>query len=139
MKKSSVLILMIGFTLALTACAASNRLTDSLTTREPGAEVAVAAPTPDGRNLQPLLAEANINLDDVVSLLPPDGIPAVWPDEVDNLMVSAAEADAAGMDPNERIIGVSIEGESRAYPIPFMSQHEIVNDNVGGRLVAATW
>jgi hypothetical protein len=43
------------------------------------------------------------------------------------------------MDPNTRVLGVSINGDSRAYPVPYMSQHEIVNDEVGGKLIAATW
>ena len=38
-----------------------------------------------------------------------------------------------------RVIGVNINGESRAYPIPYLSAHEIVNDVVGGQPIAATW
>lgn len=138
MKRYHIIIL---FTLILLAAAACvpNRLTGSLSTREPGAEPAVVAPPPDGRNLQPQLENANIDLSEVVALLPPDGIPAILPDEVSDIMVTAAEADTAGIDPNVRVIGVEVNGESRAYPIPYMSQHEIVNDEVGGRLIAATW
>ena len=97
------------------------------------------APTPSGRNLQPQLALAQIDPDEVVSLLPPDAIRAIMPDEVAKIMVSAAQADANGMEPGTRVLGVSINGDSRAYPIPYMSSHEIVNDEVGGRLIAATW
>ena len=74
-----------------------------------------------------------------MTLLPPDGIRAIGPDEVPNLLITAEKADAAGMSPHERVMGVSINGDSRAYPIPFMSEHEIVNDDVGGTLIAATW
>jgi hypothetical protein len=74
-----------------------------------------------------------------VTLLPPDAIPAVSPARAEEIMVTAAEADAAGIDPNVQVIGVEINGESRAYPIPYMSAHEIVNDVVGGRRIAATW
>jgi hypothetical protein len=74
-----------------------------------------------------------------VALLPPDAIPAIMPDEVSKIMVSKAQADANGMQPDTRVLGVSIDGDSRAYPIPYMSSHEIVNDEVGGRLIAATW
>jgi hypothetical protein len=126
--------------IASVACV-PNRLDDALVTPEPGTTrvVALSAPTPDGRSLQPQLANADIDLDEVVSLLPPDAIPAVLPDDAPDIMVSAAEADAAGLEPLVRVLGLEINGDSRAYPIPFMSAHEIVNDVVGGRHVAVTW
>jgi len=37
------------------------------------------------------------------------------------------------------VIGLSINGDHRAYPINILSTHEIVNDVVGGQLVAVTW
>jgi hypothetical protein len=120
-------------------------LEKALVTAEPAAKKTVesraelAAPPPDGRNLQPQLGNANIDLDDVVALLPPDAIPAIWPEDAANIMVPAQTADENGIDPAVRVLGVSLNGESRAYPIPYMSAHEIVNDKVGGRLIAATW
>ena len=97
------------------------------------------ATAPTGQSLQPQLAKASIDLKDVVTLLPPDAIRAVNPEEVADIMVTAAEANAAGLEPEVRVMGVSINGQSQAYPIPFLSRHEIVNTEVGGRLVAATW
>ncbi len=41
--------------------------------------------------------------------------------------------------PNERVIGVSINGDNRAYSVPMLSRHEIVNDTVGGVKIAVTW
>jgi hypothetical protein len=90
-------------------------------------------------SLQPQLAEADINMDDVVALLPPDAIPAILPDEVDDLLITAEEAEAQGMDQTVRVIGVSVNGESEAYPIPFLSRHEIVNTEVGDQILAVTW
>ena len=43
------------------------------------------------------------------------------------------------MQANERVIGLSIDGDSRAYPLNMLSRHEIVNDTVGGVPVAVTW
>ena len=43
------------------------------------------------------------------------------------------------MRPEELVIGLSINGDSRAYPINILSRHEIVNDVVGGKPVAVTW
>ena len=41
--------------------------------------------------------------------------------------------------PNEKVIGVSIDGDTRAYSVPMLSRHEIVNDTVGGVKIAVTW
>ena len=99
----------------------------------------LVAPTPSGRNLQPNLADANIDLEKVVALLPPDAIPAILPERAGQIMVTAEEAELAGIAPDVQVIGVSIEGESHAYPIPFLSRHEIVNAEIGGRKLAVTW
>ena len=162
-------VLMIGLSVIVASCvpvAAPTQLAESLTptdpptptaeaqeptatttTQEPTAtatsqvlsEEDIIAPTPSGRNFQPQLEQVSIDLNEVVTLLPPDAIPAVLPAEAQGIMVTAAEADAAGIDPSVQVIGLEINGESRAYPIPFLSSHEIVNDEVGGRRIAVTW
>ena len=96
-------------------------------------------PTPNGRNLQPQLANANIDLEDVIPVIPPDTIPAVLPDKAAQIMVTASEAEANGIKPSEWVLGITVNGKHHAYPIPFMSKHEIVNTEIGGRLVAITW
>lgn len=40
---------------------------------------------------------------------------------------------------NAPVMGVSIGGEAHAYLLGLMSQHEIVNDRLGGRNIAVTW
>jgi len=102
-------------------------------------EEGLVASAPTGKSLQPQLERANIDLNQVVTLLPPDAIRAVNPDEVSEIMVTAEEAQEIGLDPGVRVMGVSINGESHAYPIPFLSRHEIINAEVGDRLIAATW
>lgn len=70
----------------------------------------------------------------IVTLLPPDAIPAI-----DNpKFLSAEEADGA-YQPDEPVLGVEIDGDARAYSIPHLSGHEIVNDIVGGVPIAVTW
>ena len=70
----------------------------------------------------------------IVTLLPPDAIPAI-----DNpRFISAEEADEQ-LRPVDLVIGVSIDGEHRAYGAAFLSGHEIVNDMLGGRAIAVTW
>lgn len=109
----------------------------AVTSQPPSKEV--PEPASGDRNFQPQLEEISISMDEVVTLLPPDAIPAVLPERAQEIMVPAADADAAGIDPEVQVIGVEINGESRAYPIPFLSAHEIVNTTIGGRPIAVTW
>ena len=71
---------------------------------------------------------------EIVTLLGFDAIPAI----LDPEFVSVNEADE-WMDPEELVLGLSINGDSRAYSVPMLSSHEIVNDTVGGRKIAVTW
>jgi Protein of unknown function (DUF3179) len=71
----------------------------------------------------------------IVSLLPKDAVPAIR-DSTPLLVPAAAVRVVRESDP---VLGVVIGEESRAYPIAFLSWHEIVNDVVGGVPVAATW
>ncbi len=70
----------------------------------------------------------------IVTVLSKDGIPAI----LDPMFLSAQDA-AAQMRPEERVIGLSLNGDVRAYPLNLLSRHEIVNDVVGGAPVAVTW
>ncbi len=70
----------------------------------------------------------------MVTLLGFDAIPAILEPE----FVTASEAEG-WMLPGEQVLGLSINGESRAYSVPLLSRHEIVNDVVGGVPVAVTW
>lgn len=85
---------------------------------------ATPTPTPDRsyRNLT------------IVTLLPRDAIPAI----LDPKFLDAEEAWDQYL-PDESVLGISINGEHKAYSIPFLSSREIVNDEVGGVAIAATW
>jgi hypothetical protein len=39
----------------------------------------------------------------------------------------------------DRVIGVSIYGESRAYPLMIMNWHEVANDTLGGKKIAVSY
>ncbi len=56
---------------------------------------------------------------------PKDGIPAL----TDPRMVSVDKA--SFMKPADRVVGVSFDGETRAYPLKILQWHEIVNASVG--------
>ena len=53
---------------------------------------------------------------------------------------SVAEADPE-MNPEEFVIGVHINGKARAYPINMLTgpHREIINDELAGTAIAATW
>jgi hypothetical protein len=71
---------------------------------------------------------------EIVTLLPRDAIPAI-----DNpVFLSPEEADSEYND-KEFVMGLSINGDHRAYSVGLLSGHEIVNDTVGGRKIAVTW
>ena len=70
----------------------------------------------------------------IITILGRDGIPAI----LDPIFAGRA-AGISQMKPLERVMGVSINGESRAYPLNLLSRHEIVNDTVGGKAIAVTW
>lgn len=68
------------------------------------------------------------------SVLHRDGIPSI-----DNpKFINASQANSQYTS-NELVIGVEIDGDARAYSVPFLSSHEIVNDTVGGTPIAVTW
>ena len=37
------------------------------------------------------------------------------------------------------VLGVEIDGQSRAYSLNLLNHHEIVNDRIGGHNIAAVW
>ena len=63
----------------------------------------------------------------------PDGIPDIR----DPKMLTPNEADF--LDEDERVFGVSINGDTRAYPLRIINAHEMVNDTVGGEPVSLAW
>ncbi len=89
------------------------------------------------RMLIPTLVMAEVRIDpvEIVTLLPKDVIPAIL--DPKPLLVPASEA--KGVRDADQVLGATIGSESRAYPIPFLSWHEIINDTVGGVPVAVTW
>ncbi len=70
----------------------------------------------------------------IITVLPKDAIRSI-----DQPQFVSREEASAWMRPDELVIGLSINGDSRAYPINLLSRHEIVNDTVGGMPVAVTW
>jgi hypothetical protein len=63
---------------------------------------------------------------------PKDGIPAI---DAPKFVAPAA----AGLKPDDRVLGVSYAGIARAYPVRIMNWHEVVNDRFGDAMVAVTY
>ena len=59
---------------------------------------------------------------------------------IEPAFVSANEAKQK-LQPNELVLGVSVNGKPRAYPINMLTgpSREIFNDKLGGKFIAATW
>lgn len=66
--------------------------------------------------------------------VPKDAIPAlvepqfVRSSEIGNLLA-----------PKDRVLGVYLNGEAKAYPIRILNWHELVNDEVGGQPILVSW
>ena len=56
---------------------------------------------------------------------------------VDPRFIAAEQASTKFI--NRQVLGISIDGDHRAYAIHFIEAHEIVNDTVGGVPVAVTY
>ena len=63
----------------------------------------------------------------------PDGIPDLSGPE------SFTSDEADYMLPDDRVFGVEINGETRAYPLRIVNAHEMVNDTVGGEPISLMW
>ena len=57
---------------------------------------------------------------------------------LDNPEVVAAEA-VTFLQPDDRVLGLTVNGESRAYPVNMMTFHHVANDVVGGEPVLVTF
>ena len=77
---------------------------------------------------------ATVGGDDVYQVLPLGAIPAID----DPSFVSGAAANAQ-MRPGEPVLGIVLDGEAHAYSLWQLDAHEIVNDEIKGTAIAATW
>jgi len=50
-----------------------------------------------------------------------------------------ATAEEAGLPAGVSVVGVSVDGEARAYPLYVLKNHQVVNDRLGKVPIAASW
>lgn len=72
--------------------------------------------------------------DEVYQVLPLGAIPAI--DEPEFVTGEAADAQ---MKPGEPVLGVVVGDTARAYSLWQLDHHELVNDEIEGTAIAATW
>ena len=79
-------------------------------------------------------SKSNINTDEIMSGGPPkDGIPALLSPE----FIPGKQSDF--MRPEEKVLGVVVNGITKAYPTRILSWHEMVNDKFGDSAVLVSW
>ena len=103
--------------------------TDRLTFAEIPAASGDHSPLASDRAIDPT---GGLSLSNYLQLLRRDAIKPIY----EPLFVSAEEAN---LPPDELVMGVSIDGDARAYPVGTLRIREIVNDVVGGVPVIVTW
>jgi len=80
------------------------------------------------------VSNASIPVDEILAGGPPkDGIPAL------SSPILLDTVDATNMQPNDRILGIELDGIARAYPISILNWHEIVNDQINDQQYAVTY
>ena len=93
----------------------------------------VPTPTPF-----PLTETGKVTRDELIARMQPavarDAIPAILEPQF-----VAPEAVPPEFRDVELVLGLSMNGESKAYPLDVLSHHEAVNDVVGGVPVVVTW
>ena len=150
MKKRNLLL---GFGLLLTACSPiALSASTALPTQKSGAELDTPAPadtlvvegaipiqTPGAtseQNIQPLPTNNRIPDSEEYALppalLPYDGIAPVYKPE----FVTATESP---LKEDELVMGISINGESKAYPVSVLRFREMVDDELAGWPILVSW
>jgi hypothetical protein len=100
------------------------------------------APDPVDVRAELAVDPALASRDDAVRAMARDGLvaltdpPTMTPAEVE--LANSAERGKL-LVPSDRLIGVFIDGEARAYPLRLLRWHEAVNDTVGGRPITVTY
>lgn len=79
------------------------------------------------------LGAVDLRPDEIITVLAKDAIPAILSPQFQD------GKKAQWIDKEHSVIGVEINGDSRAYPVATLSRVEIVNDKVGGIPIAVTW
>jgi hypothetical protein len=83
--------------------------------------------------------KSNIDIKEIVKGInqpgdPRDKLPPIYKPKI-----VSAQAAGRWLGNSERVLGIEIGGEARAYPILFMAIHEVCNDTLGGQPIAPNY
>ena len=96
-------------------------------------------PEPTGGRHEAMIRQA-VPTREILADVPVDGIPPLDAPQQDVGRAEFIEASAAtGLDDDDIVIGVEIDGDARAYPTRILNLHEIVNHTVGGKRISLTY
>lgn len=100
---------------------------------------AAAAPQGEGKRRRPPREPANLPGPQAEGFAPIK-VAGKFEAIVDAKIVSAGEV-TDQVNAEELVLGLVIDGKARAYPINMLTgpSREIINDELGGRHIAATW
>jgi len=99
---------------------------------EPTAAKPVDTPTATQETVLGSTREVVANFRQYRQLIPRDAIEPVYRPQF-------LAGQVADLDPQDLVIGVAINGESKAYPVGTLNFREMVNDVVGGVPILVTW
>ena len=152
MHRAHLLVLSLMMTSGLALLAAGCSSTAPTATSSPApTSTSQATPTPEPTRTPwstptlvptptqfPLTETGKVTRDELIARMQPavvrDAIPAILQPQF-----VAPEAVPPEFRDVELVLGLSMNGESKAYPLDVLSHHEAVNDVVGGVPVVVTW
>ena len=152
MRRAHLLVLSLIMTSGLALLAAGCSSTAPTATSSPApTSTSQATPTPEPARTPwstptlvptptqfPLTETGKVTRDELIARMQPavvrDAIPAILQPQF-----VAPEAVPPEFKDVELVLGLSMNGESKAYPLDVLSHHEAVNDVVGGVPVVVTW
>ena len=100
-----------------------------------GPDPSESAVKPETSAIPPLLQSSKdvvVDPSQFRQLLPKDAIAPIYQPKF-------VSSEFSGLEPGELVIGVSLNGENKAYPIGPLVRREMVNDEVGGIPILVTW
>jgi hypothetical protein len=78
----------------------------------------------------------SVPVDEIYSVVPPkDGIPSIDKPR----FVDGSKAEEYFLKDDDRVLGIFLKNKAKAYPIPILNWHEIVNDKIGTLSIVVTF
>ena len=89
----------------------------------------------NGRGQRPFnVTRHTVRLSEIQRSIPKDAIPAL----VHPVFITASGVGKL-LAPKDRVPGVFLNGETKAYPVRILNWHELVNDEAGGQPILVSW